>query len=115
MCLYSPARKKICEFNRNHGGTNQRRWLALLYVIVDFDWKVGSGERVLASSHLVQHNTQRPNVTRIGVVQALKSLRRHVTQSACVRSSVFIHGGAVIPIPELFADAEVTEFSYAES
>jgi len=72
---------------------------------------IRSSVRVLACGHLEDYNPKRPDITGVRVLHAQQPFRRHVTESACISSSVFF---LLMVLNELLANAEIAELSKPE-
>lgn len=110
LILLETARDEVGELLTYGGESNKRRFLVFVHDLVYFNGVGRLGVRVLAQCHLVKHHANRPDVTGVGVVLAVETLRRHVTEGTSVSARDLV----LKPISQLFADAEVRKLGSAQ-
>jgi len=110
LILLETAGDEVGELLTYGGESNKRRFLVFVHDLVYFNGVGGLRVRVLAQGHLIEHHTNRPDVTGIRVVLAVKTLGRHVTKGTSVSACYFV----LMPVAQLLADAEVRELGSAQ-
>lgn len=68
-----PSRNEICTLNRHQMRSNETWRLTILDLVVYFNGPVCFLERVLASGHLKDYHSQRPNIAWEGIILTIQA------------------------------------------